>query len=321
MNENAIKLIGNEMIKYLNNYQMSKLNEVLYKTIDFDYSDNISNKEFLERFLNAKRLEGISNKTLVNYERYILKMYDSVMKDIRIIDANDLRKFLSDYQNATGCINSSMENIRCSLASFFSWLEKEDYILKSPIKKINKIKSDIKIKEIYSDETLEKLRNTCNNKRNLAIIDLLISSGIRVSELVHINIFDLNFDNCSCKVFGKGNKEREVYFDAKTKLHIKEYLETRTDNETALFISNIKPYKRIGTRAVEMMLNKLASKIEINGVYPHKFRRTLATKAIDKGMPIEQVQKLLGHTKIDTTLHYAQVSQSNVKISHRKYIC
>ena len=321
MNENVIKLIGNEMIKYLNNFQMSKLNEVLYKVIDFDYSDDISNKEYLERFLNAKKLEGISNKTLNNYKRYVLKMYDAINKDVRIIDANDIRKFLTDYQNKTGCINSSMENIRCSLASFFSWLEKEDYILKSPVKKINKIKSDIKLKEIYSDESIEKLRNICNNKRDLAIIDLLISSGIRVIELVRINISDLNFDNCSCKVFGKGNKEREVYFDAKTKLHIQEYLETRTDNEIALFIGNIKPHKRIGTRTVEKMLQKLASKIELKGVYPHKFRRTLATKAIDKGMPIEQVQKLLGHTKIDTTLHYAQVNQSNVKISHKKYIC
>lgn len=321
MNENIIKLIANEMVKYLNNFQMSKLNEVLYKTINFDYSDNISNKEYLERFISAKKLEGISNKTLINYKRYVLKMYDSINKDIRIIDANDIRKFLTEYQNKTGCINSSMENIRCSLASFFSWLEREDYILKSPIKKIHKIKSDIKLKEIYSDESIEKLRNICGNKRNLAIIDLLISSGIRVSELVRINISDLNFDNCSCKVFGKGNKEREVYFDAKTKLHIQEYLNSRSDNESALFISNIKPHKRIGTRAVEMMLHKLAKKINLNDVYPHKFRRTLATKAIDKGMPIEQVQKLLGHTKIDTTLHYAQVSQSNVKISHHKYIC
>lgn len=148
-----------------------------------------------------------------------------------------------------------------------------------------------------------------------------MSSGIRVSELVNINIFNLNFDNCSCKVFGKENKEREVYFDAKTKLHIQEYLKDRKDNETALFIGNIKPHKRIGTRTVEMMLNKLATKVELNNVYPHKFRRTLEKKAIDKGMPIEQVQKLLGHTKIDTTLHYSQVSQSNVKISHRKYIC
>ena len=321
MNENTIKIIGNEMVKYLNNFQMSKLNEILYKTIDLDYSDNISNKDYLDRFLSAKKLEGISNKTLINYERYILKMYDSVKKDIRIIDANDIRKFLTDYQSKTNCINSSMENIRCSLASFFSWLEREDYILKSPIKKIHKIKSDVKIKEIYSDEAIEKLRNTCDNERDLAIIDLLISSGIRVSELVHINISDLNFDNCSCKVFGKGNKEREVYFDAKTKLHIQEYLDSRTDDESALFIGNIKPHKRLGTRAVEMMLNKLASRVDLNNAYPHKFRRTLATKAIDKGMPIEQVQKLLGHTKIDTTLHYAQVSQSNVKISHRKYIC
>ena len=321
INENVIKLIGNEMIKYLNNFQMSKLNEVLYKTIDFDYSDDLSNKEYLERFLNAKKLEGISNKTLINYKRYVIKMFDSINKDVRIIDANDIRTFLTDYQNTTGCINSSMENIRCSLASFFSWLEREDYILKSPIKKIHKIKSDIKIKEIYSDEAIEKLRNICSNRRDLAIIDLLISSGIRVSELVHINISDLNFDNCSCKVFGKGNKEREVYFDAKTKLHIQEYLSDRTDEELALFISNIKPHKRIGTRAVEMMLHKLATKVGLKGVYPHKFRRTLATKAIDKGMPIEQVQKLLGHTKIDTTLHYAQVSQSNVKISHRGYIC
>ena len=197
------------MVKYLNNYQMAKLNEVLYKTINFDYSDNITNKEYLDRFLNAKKLEGISNKTLINYKRYVLKMYESINKDVRIIDANDIRTFLTDYQNKTGCINSSMENIRCSLASFFSWLEREDYILKSPIKKINKIKSDIKIKEIYSDEVLEKLRNICDNKRDLAIVDLLISSGIRVSELVHINISDLNFDIVLVRCLVKETKKEK----------------------------------------------------------------------------------------------------------------
>ena len=168
---------------------------------------------------------------------------------------------------------------------------------------------------------MERLRNSCTNIRNLAIIHLLASSGIRISELVNLNKYDINFENKSCLVFGKGKKMREVYFDGKAKLHIEEYLRNRKDNNEALFVSNNKPYKRLKSRGIELMLQKLGKSLGQEKVHPHKFGRTLTTKAIDKVIPIEQVKHLLGHTKIDTTLHYAFVNQNNVKISHKKYIC
>ena len=233
----------------------------------------------------------------------------------------DLRDYLSFYQGINNCNNTTIDGVRRSLSSFFTFLEEEDYIIKSPTRRIHKIKTEKLVKETYSDEVLERLRNKCDNIRNLAIIDLLSSSGMRISELVNLNIEDINFENKSCIVFGKGKKMREVYFDGKAKLHLQEYLNSRKDDNKALIVSRYKPYKRISYRGIETMLKRLGEEIGVHKVHPHKFRRTLATRAIDKGMPIELVQHLLGHTKIDTTLHYAMVNQSNVKISHRKYIC
>lgn len=320
MNEGIIKIISSEMNKYLNNYQMSKLMEVLYKRLDTNNYE-LSNEDFLNKFFNSKKLEGCSMLTIRNYKTHISKMFEYINKDVRIIDTDDLRKYLSYYQSINNCNNLTIDGVRRSLSSFFSFLEVEDYIVKSPTRRIHKIKTDILVKETFSDEVLEKIRNNCKNSRNLAIIDLLSSSGIRVSELVNLNIEDINFENKSCVVFGKGKKMREVYFDGKTKVNLQEYLNSRNDNNNALFVSLYKPYTRISYRGVETMLKRLGNEIGIYKVHPHKFRRTLATRAIDKGMPIEQVQCLLGHTKIDTTLHYAMVNQNNVKISHRKFIC
>lgn len=313
-------MITSEMNRYLNNYQMSKLQEVLYKKIEI-VKDEISNEEYVNKFINSKRLEGCSELTIKNYKIHIYKMFAYLDKDVRIIDTEDIRNFLSYYQQHNNCSNLTIDGVRRSLSSFFTFLEIEDYIVKSPTRRIHKIKTEFIIKETYSDEVMEKLRNCCTSDRNLAIIDLLASSGIRISELVNLNKDDINFENKSCMVFGKGKKMREVYFDGKAKLHIEEYLENRKDNNKALFVSNNKPYNRLKSRGIEVMLKKLGKEIGEEKVHPHKFRRTLATKAIDKGMPIEQVQHLLGHTKIDTTLHYAFVNQNNVKISHRKYLC
>ena len=231
-----------------------------------------------------------------------------------------LRKYLTDYQKKNNCSKVSIDNIRRNLSSFFSWLEEENYILKSPMKRIHKIKTDKIVKETLSDETLERLRDNCDNIRDLAIIDLLASTGMRVGELVKININDIDFENRECVVFGKGNKERPVYFDARTKIHLKNYLNSRSDDNPALFVSLDKPYNRLQISGVEIRLRNLGKRLGINKVHPHKFRRTVATKAIDKGMPIEQVQNLLGHSQIDTTMHYAMVNQNNVKESHRKYV-
>ena len=320
MNENIIRTISSEMNRYLNNYQMSKLQEVLYKKVEVEKKE-ISNEEYVNKFINSKRLEGCSGLTIKNYKIHIYKMLSYLDKDVRTIETDDIRDFLSYYQSYNNCNNLTIDGVRRSLSSFFTFLEVEDYIVKSPIRRIHKIKTEFLIKETYSDELMERLRNSCTNIRNLAIIDLLASSGIRISELVNLNRDDINFENKSCLVFGKGKKMREVYFDGKAKLHMEEYLNNRKDDNKALFVSNNKPYDRLQSRGIELMLQKLGKEIGEEKVHPHKFRRTLATKAIDKGMPIEQVQHLLGHTKIDTTLHYAFVNQNNVKISHRKYIC
>ena len=231
-----------------------------------------------------------------------------------------LRTYLTDYQKINNCSKVSIDNIRRNLSSFFSWLEEENYILKSPMKRIHKIKTDKVIKETLSDESLECLRDSCDNLRDLAIIDLLASTGMRVGELVNINIEDIDFENRECVVFGKGNKERPVYFDARTKIHLKNYLKSRTDDNPALFVSLDKPFNRLQISGVEIRLRNLGRRLGIHRVHPHKFRRTVATRAIDKGMPIEQVQSLLGHSQIDTTMHYAMVNQNNVKESHRKFV-
>ena len=321
MNENNVRLIESEMSKYLNNYQMSKLNDALYRQVYDKESDGYTNKDFYTKFISAKRLEGVSSLTIKNYRIYLNKLFKYMNKDIRTVTTDDIRYFLSYYQENTKCSNTTLDNMRRLLGGFFSWLELEDYIVKSPIKRIKKIKTEKRIKETYTEETIERLRNNATNVRNLAIIDLLFSSGMRVGELVRLNIDDMSFDTNSCIVLGKGNKQREVYFDDKAKLHLKEYVESRNDDNEALFVNTQAPHNRIGVRAVELMLQRLGKSINVDNVHPHKFRRTIATKAIDKGMPIEQVQLMLGHSKIDTTMHYAFVNQNNVKISHRKYIC
>ena len=247
-------------------------------------------------------------------------MLNKIDKNVKLIDTNDLREYLVSYQSINDCGNVTIDNIRRILSSFFSWLESEDYILKSPIRRIHRIKTQTIIKETYSDENIEKLRDGCKTIRDLALVDFFSSTGVRVGELVNLNIDDIDFINQSCVVLGKGNKEREVYFDAKTKLHLEKYLSNRNDDNPALFVSLLKPYNRLNISGVEIRLRNLGERLNLPRVHPHKFRRTLATRAIDKGMPIEQVQQLLGHTKIDTTLHYAKVNQANVKVSHHRFI-
>lgn len=328
MNEPMISEILQEMLPVLDNSQLAKLKgvlehklwnvEIVNKTVEDSFDK--SNEEFTELFISAKRVEGCSSKTLRYYLATINKMTDTVGKHITKITTEDLRKYLSDYHEENNCSKSNIDNIRRILSSFFSWLEDEDYILKSPVRRIHKIKSAKTVKETYTDEMLECMRDNCGSLRDLAIIDMLASTGMRVGELVHLNIEDVDFENRECVVLGKGSKERPVYFDARTKIHLRNYLESRNDDNPALFVSMLKPYNRLKISGVEIRLRALGQKLDITKVHPHKFRRTLATRAIDKGMPIEQVQKLLGHSKIDTTMQYAMVDQENVKLSHRKFI-
>lgn len=320
--DNQIYNIINDMSEVLNVAQMKKLQEVLIERLVTQQArpEESDNEEYLDMFLTAKRIEGCSERTLEYYRCTIKMMLDKIKTPVRQMTTEMLRDYLSQYQEINNCGRVTIDNIRRNLSSFFSWLEEEDHILKSPIRRIHKIKTKKVVKEIISDENMEILRDGCNEMRDLAMIDLLASTGIRVGELVNLDIADLDFEERECIVYGKGDKERKVYFDARTKLHIQKYMESRNDDNPALFVSLNAPYQRLQISGVEIRLRKLGKQFEICNIHPHKFRRTMATRAIDKGMPIEQVQKLLGHQQIDTTMQYAMVNQSNVKSSHRKYI-
>lgn len=320
--EEKIVIILNEMSEFLSVSQMKKLQEVMLSTFAEKEPEKkqISNEEYLEMFLDAKTIEGCSERTIQYYRVTIKKMFESVTEIVRKITTEDMRTYLSEYQKLNNCSKVTVDNVRRNISSFFSWLEEENHILKSPMKRIHKIKTNQQVKEIINDEEIEKLRDKCLCKRDLAIVDLLYSTGIRVGELVNLNIQDINFEDRECVVFGKGGKERKVYFDAKAKLHLQAYINSRTDDNSALFVTLDAPYDRLKISGVEIRMRKLGRSINLTKIHPHKFRRTMATRAIDKGMPIEQVQKILGHSQIDTTMQYAMVNQSNVKSSHKKYI-
>ena len=329
MKETLIKNIEQQMCASLNNAQNQKLHEVLTYclydvtiTTNNECTSNVKNDNstLLENFLAAKHVEGCSERSIKYYKSTLQKAITILHKPFNQIETEDLRKYLSDYQKINNASRMTIDNVRRILSTFFTWLEDENYILKSPVRRIHKIKTAKLIKETYSDETLVLLRDNCKTTRDLAIIDMLASTGMRVSELVTLNRQDVDFVNRECVVFGKGSKERPVYFDARTKIHLLNYLNERKDNNPALFVSLLEPHNRLQISGVEITLRKLGRSLNIQKVHPHKFRRTLATQAIDKGMPIEQVQRLLGHQKIDTTMEYAMVDQQNVKVSHKKYI-
>jgi len=279
-----------------------------------------ANEELLQAFIAAKKIEGCSEKTLHYYTSTIEALLNMVQKRIDEYDTNDIRTYLSHYQEERGSSRVTIDNLRRIFSSFFAWLEDEDYIAKSPVRRIHKVRTESLVKEVLNDEHMEVLRDSCTELRDLAMIDLLASTGVRVGELVQMNCADIDFHERQCVVLGKGNKEREVYFNARTKIHLQRYLESRRDQNPALFVALSSPHNRLTIGGIEARLRQLGKRVGLNKVHPHKFRRTLATMAIDKGMPIEQVQRLLGHVKIDTTLHYAMVNQTNVKMAHRKYI-
>ena len=326
MKEELVNEVVQHMLPFLDNVEVKKLQEVLEHTL-FYYEVTASNtereddsRELIAAFLSAKKIEGCSEKTLKYYETTIIAMQSRVGKSIRQITTEDLRSYLTDYQAEKNLSRVTVDNVRRILSSLFAWLEDEDYILKSPVRRIHKVKTASNIKETYTDESLEKMRDGCTELRDLAMIDMLASTGMRVGEMVLLNRDDINFVERECVVFGKGDKERVVYFDARTKIHLQNYLDSRADTSPALFVSLRSPHERLTIGGVEVRLRELGRKLGLQKVHPHKFRRTLATMAIDKGMPIEQLQRLLGHSKIDTTLQYAMVKQSNVKLAHKKYI-
>ena len=318
--ENQIYNILNDMAEFLNVMQMKKLQKVLIYHLNEakQVQEEISNEKYLEMFLTAKQIEGCSDRTIQYYRVTIEHMLKRITIPLRQIATEDIRQYLIDYQKINNCGKVTIDNIRRNLSSFFSWLEEEDHILKSPVKRIHKIKTKKTVKTVISDEGIERLRDRCTECRDLAMIDLLYSTGMRVGELVNLNIEDIDLERRECVVYGKGDKERRVYFDAKAKVHLKNYIESRQDTNTALFVTLNAPHKRLKISGVEIRIRELGRSIDLDRIHPHKFRRTMATRAIDKGMPIEQVQKILGHSQIDTTMQYAMVNQANVKSSHQK---
>lgn len=327
MKQQIISEVLQQMLLHLDNAQMLQLRKVLENvmfgceiTVQMEQQDRNDNQKLIDAFVSAKRIEGCSEKTLKYYRTTIETMVSSIDKGICHIQTEDLRSYLTDYQNTNQISRVTTDNIRRILSSFFSWLEDEDYILKSPVRRIHKVKTVTNIKETYTDEDLEKMRDSCTELRDLAMIDMLASTGIRIGEMVLLNKADINFNERECVVFGKGDKERIVYFDARTKIHLQNYIDSRNDNNPSLFVTLRSPHKRIKIGGIESRLREMGKRLDIQKVYPHKFRRTLATMAIDKGMPIEQLQQLLGHKRIDTTLQYAMVKQSNVRLAHKKYI-
>ena len=329
MKNEIINTVIGQMSKTLDSIQLKNLRENLaftlsnYNITQLEHGADkyiIENTELLGSFLSAKKIEGCSDKTIKYYQATIQKLLNHLQISVRSITTSDLRIYLSEYQEQKQSSKVTIDNMRRIFSSFFAWLEDEDYIIKSPVRRIHRVRTDTLIKETISDEALELLRDSCTETRDLALIDLLASTGMRVGELVKMNISDINFQERQCIVFGKGNKEREVYFNARTKIHLQQYIQQRTDSNPALFVSLSAPHTRLTISGIEVRLRNLGKDINLHKIHPHKFRRTLATQAIDKGMPIEQVQRLLGHVKIDTTLHYAMVNQSNVKMAHRKYL-
>ena len=318
MTNQIILQIEQKMTTHLSGSQMKQLHKVLTECMQDHYSQD--DTDYIERFLAAKRVEGCSKKTIDYYDSTLRNVLNAIGKDVFRITTDDLRFYLNSYQSRNGVGKITVDNVRRILSSFFAWLEDEDYILKSPVRRIHKVKTCKTVKETYSDEALEIMRDHCENVRDLAIIDLLSSTGMRVGELVSLDKSDVDFVNRECIVLGKGNKQRRVYFDARAKIHMQKYIDSRRDENPALFVSLQKPYCRLQIRGVEIRLHNLGERLSLCRIHPHKFRRTLATMAIDKGMPIEQVQLLLGHQSVDTTLQYAMVNQENVKQSHKKYI-
>ncbi|MEA4909166.1 MAG: site-specific tyrosine recombinase/integron integrase [Anaerolineaceae bacterium] len=329
MKDKLITDIQASMASVLTTAQIEELRQVLTYHLhnvefierrDSSPQENAENNEIHAVFIAAKRIEGCSEKSLKYYSSTIQRMLGVLGKPVREINTDDLRRYLANYQIEHSSSKVTIDNMRRIFSSFFGWLEDEDYILKSPMRRIRKIKTEKTIKDTFSDEGLELLRDACEEIRDLAMIDLLASTGMRVGELVKLNREDINFHERECVVFGKGNSERVVYFDARTKIHLLNYLDGRNDDNPALFASLALPHERLLIGGVETRLREIGKRADMQKVHPHKFRRTLATRAIDKGMPIEQVQRLLGHVKIDTTMHYAMVNQANVKNSHRKFI-
>ena len=319
--EEKIVLVLNEMSEYLTIPQMKKLQEVIIKNFAENEVEktNISNDDFLKMFLAAKQIEGCSERTISYYQTTVEHLLSQTNTNVRKITTEEMRDYLSNYQKRNNCSNVTVDNVRRNISSFFSWLEEEDYILKSPMKRIHKIKTKTVVKNTISDEGIEKLRDNCKEKRDLAIIDLLYSTGIRVGELVNLNIDDIDLEGRECIVYGKGDKERTVFISDQAMIYLNRYLETRQDNNISLFVSKRYPYDRLRKDGIERIVRDLGRSCNVYA-HPHKFRRTLCTQLIKRGMPIQNVAILLGHADINMTAGtYYDASDDMIEYEYIRY--
>lgn len=290
--------------------------EVLTKETGLVASDI---EEKMRIYLATKRLDGMSAKTIKNYNYILIKFASAVRKPLSTISTMDLRMYLAMYQSNTGIKPGSVNAIIYALKSFFSWLVNEEYIIKNPMSKIKATKEPKRLRHAMSVEEIERLRLATKTDREKALIEFLISTGCRLSEVVGINKEDLNMYEMSLSVIGKGNKERKVYFSTSAKLLIKKYLETQKGESPALFTSGKYPYGRLGGRAIEREIKKIAERAGFDkSVYPHLFRHSYATHKLNSGMPLPVLQKLMGHESPDVTLIYAELSDDTVKHEYKK---
>ena len=329
--EKTISSILGKMGEHLDKNQLMILDKVLVSEfIDKEIIeqnnalvvyDGMSEK-LISQFLTVKSIDGCSDKTINTYSFHLHKLIDTITtKSVLNLTTNDIRGFLAIYKERRKVSNVTLNNMRHSMSSFFKYLHESGYIKENPMRQISSIKTKQIIKKPFSDEELEKLRICCaSNERNLAIIEFLYSTGVRVSEMCALNRDQIDFNQKECIVFGKGAKERIVYINSRAYIHLQKYLHMRTDSNPALFVGLRKPYGRISKEGVETMLRTVGRKAGVQNTHPHRFRRTMATNALNRGMPLQEVQKILGHAKTDTTMSYCTVSQENVKLSHKKYI-
>lgn len=308
---------------------MEELKNVLYCVLaKYEIAEKSTELQKVERsweeelcaFLIRKRVEGRSEKTISQYSLHLRRMLQYINKPVKEITEADLFSYIAMYKKKRGVSGVYLNNIRLVCSSFFSWLNNKGYIRKNPAAGLDPIKVEKRIKKPLSDTELEMLRRKCTLERDIALIECLYSTGVRVSELVALNRQDIDFDNMRAVVYGKGAKERETYLTAAACMHLKEYLDSRSDSNDALFVGLKAPHERLTVSGVEEVLRKLGKNTGIVKVHPHRFRRTMATNILNKGMPIEEVKEILGHVKLDTTMIYCQISKENVRHHHRKYM-
>lgn len=304
----------NEFMKVFNHPDNEFLNHTIIE--EFTRPRNVARE-----FITTKHGEGCSIETCKSYFMTIrLFLYDYRNKAIQDIESAEIKYWLLNYQATHHLSNSSLDNFRRYLNSFYNFLLSEEYIIKNPMLAIHRIKSDKTLKLPFTEDDLERIRDACESSREVALVDFLYCTGARVSEAANSDIADFNFQTMEGYVYGKGGKERMVYLDTRTKIHIERYLHYRKDTNPALFVRIASPYERMSKAQIEYTIKQIGERAGVENCHPHRFRRTLATRLLERGMPIEQVQAILGHEKLDTTLIYAKVNQTSVKMNHGKFV-